>query len=144
MNSVHDIGGMDGFGPVCAEPDEPVFHEPWEGRVFAMRLSGAGRLRTNTDAGRYQMERMDPVQYLTSSYYERWLARFEIALIEAGILTRDEVAAKIREFAENPDAAMPRRDDPTGRNASPTDCGPAILLPGRFAASRVSPPAIGS
>jgi len=113
MNSVHDIGGMDGFGPVIAEPGEPVFHEPWEGRVFAMRLSGAGRLRTNTDAGRYQMERMDPVQYLTSSYYERWLARFESALIEAGILTRDELAAKVREFAENPDAPVPRRDDPT-------------------------------
>ncbi|MGO9056571.1 MAG: nitrile hydratase subunit beta [Candidatus Binataceae bacterium] len=112
MNSVHDIGGMDGFGPVIAEPDELVFHEPWESRVFGMRLSGAGGLQTNIDAGRYQLEQMDPVQYLASSYYERWLARFESALIEAGILTRDEVAAKVEEFAANPDAPMPRRDDP--------------------------------
>ena len=36
MNGVHDMGGMDGFGKVVAEPNEPPFHEPWEGRVLAM------------------------------------------------------------------------------------------------------------
>lgn len=36
MNGIHDLGGMDGFGPVVPEPDEPVFHADWEGRVFAM------------------------------------------------------------------------------------------------------------
>ena len=35
MNGVHDMGWMDGFGPVQREANEPVFHEPWEGRVFA-------------------------------------------------------------------------------------------------------------
>ncbi len=30
MDGVHDMGGMDGFGPVQPEADEPVFHEPWE------------------------------------------------------------------------------------------------------------------
>ena len=24
MNGAHDLGGMHGFGPVVAEPDEPV------------------------------------------------------------------------------------------------------------------------
>jgi len=36
-NTIHDMGGMHGFGPVEPEPDEPVFHEPWEGRVMAMQ-----------------------------------------------------------------------------------------------------------
>jgi len=36
MDGVHDMGGMDGFGKVEPEPDEPVFHERWEGRVLAM------------------------------------------------------------------------------------------------------------
>ena len=27
MNGVHDMGGMQGLGPVQAERDEPVFHE---------------------------------------------------------------------------------------------------------------------
>lgn len=112
MNGVHDIGGMDGFGPVRPQHDEPVFHEPWEGRVFGMRISGAGGLRSNTDAGRYQLECLDPVAYLASGYYERWLLRFESALIDAGVLTRDQIEAAIGRFAANPDAPMPRRDDP--------------------------------
>ena len=33
MNGVHDMGGMDGFGKVEVEQNEPPFHEPWEGRV---------------------------------------------------------------------------------------------------------------
>ena len=36
MNGIHDMGGMDGFGPIEPETDEPVFHEAWEGRVLAL------------------------------------------------------------------------------------------------------------
>ena len=36
MDGVHDMGGMDGFGKVEPEPNEPVFHHRWEGRVLAM------------------------------------------------------------------------------------------------------------
>ena len=39
MNGIHDMGGMHGFGPVPIETDEPVFHEPWEGRVYAMAIA---------------------------------------------------------------------------------------------------------
>ena len=37
MDGVHDMGGMDGFGKVEPESNEPVFHAPWEGRVLAMQ-----------------------------------------------------------------------------------------------------------
>ena len=84
MNSVHDIGGMDGFGPVIAEPDEPVFHEPWESRVFGMRLPRGRTAADHIDAGRYRLEQTRSGLYLASSYYERWLARFESAIIEGG------------------------------------------------------------
>ena len=36
MDGIHDMGGMHGFGKVEPEPNEPVFHEKWEGRVFAL------------------------------------------------------------------------------------------------------------
>ena len=39
MDGVHDMGGMDGFGRVEPESNEPVFHAPWEGRVLAMQRS---------------------------------------------------------------------------------------------------------
>ena len=37
MNGIHDMGGMHGFGPVMREENEPVFHAPWEARLFAIR-----------------------------------------------------------------------------------------------------------
>ena len=36
MDGIHDLGGLDGFGPVEVEPDEPVFHEDWERRMFRL------------------------------------------------------------------------------------------------------------
>ena len=32
VDGVHDLGGMQGFGPVEIETDEPVFHADWERR----------------------------------------------------------------------------------------------------------------
>ena len=58
------------------------------------------------------MERLDPALYLASTYYERWLARMEGAIVAGGTLSREEIEAKIKEFAANPDLSMPRREDP--------------------------------
>lgn len=30
MNGVHDVGGMQDFGPIRPEANEPVFHASWE------------------------------------------------------------------------------------------------------------------
>jgi nitrile hydratase subunit beta len=82
MNSVHDIGGTDGFGPVGEEANEPVFHEPWEGRVFGMALLRAGVPNPPTiDASRHGLECLPPAQYISSTYYERWLARQEALIL---------------------------------------------------------------
>src|SRR6266446_1676618 len=45
MNGIHDMGGMQGFGPVEPEPNEPVFHSDWEARCLAMnRAMGYARV----------------------------------------------------------------------------------------------------
>jgi nitrile hydratase len=84
MDGIHDLGGMHGFGPVPIEQDEPVFHEPWEGRVWVM----AGRVigQTTIDRFRYAIEQMPASLYLTSSYYERWLWAIERLALEQGLL----------------------------------------------------------
>ena len=41
MNGIHDMGGMQNFGPIAPEIDEPVFDETWEARMF-----GLGRAMT--------------------------------------------------------------------------------------------------
>jgi nitrile hydratase beta subunit len=92
MNGVHDMGGMDGFGPVVREENEPVFHADWEGRVAA--LAALLIWRVNADEARHAIERIPPERYLASSYYERWLAGAETLVIERGIVTREELIAK--------------------------------------------------
>ena len=92
MDGVHDLGGMDGFGAVEAEHDEPVFHHPWEGLAFAMSMTMGARGVWNIDIGRYGIELLPPQVYLTSSYYERWYLRLENLLVEYGLVDRDEIA----------------------------------------------------
>ncbi len=93
MDGVHDMGGMDGFGKVEPEPNEPVFHHPWEGRVLAMsRAIGVFRAWT-IDASRYAVELLAPAVYLTSPYYEKWFLRNVRLLTERGLIDADEVAA---------------------------------------------------
>ena len=94
MNSIHDMGGMTCFGPVVREENEPLFHAPWERRVFAMTMLSTGRLDT-LDAFRHAVERMDPAHYLESSYYEHWLAALETLAVEHGIVTSEELASGV-------------------------------------------------
>src|SRR5438309_5340836 len=39
MDGIHDLGGVEGFGPVEARPDEPVFAEDWERRAFRVNMA---------------------------------------------------------------------------------------------------------
>jgi hypothetical protein len=92
VNGVHDMGGMDGFGKVEAEPNEPMFHERWEGRVLAMvrALGAAGAF--NIDTSRFYRESLPPDVYLSSSYYKKWLLGLEDMLIAKGFVAPAEVA----------------------------------------------------
>ena len=92
-NTVHDMGGMHGFGPVEVEPNEPVFHDEWEGRVLAMqRAMGFTRLWT-IDGGRASLETLPPITYLQSSYYQRWFLGLERRVVTHGLVGADEIAA---------------------------------------------------
>lgn len=90
MNGVHDMGGMQGFGPVVPEKSEPVFHAPWEGRVMAIRraLIASGKLRPTL---RPFIESLPPADYLRMSYYENWYAALVQMFIAGGLATRDEI-----------------------------------------------------
>jgi nitrile hydratase subunit beta len=93
MDGIHDMGGMDGFGKVRSEPDEPVFHEGWEGRVLAMNRAIGASGAWNIDMGRYGIELLAPHVYLTSSYYKRWFLRLEQMLVQHGLVEADEIAS---------------------------------------------------
>lgn len=111
MDGVHDLGGVAGFGPVDVEIDEPVFHAEWEGRVFA--LSGCLMMAGASDGPtfRHSIERMDPVHYLGSSYYEHWLTGVATLAVERGLVDRNELVARAGTFPlSRPVAAHPLPD----------------------------------
>lgn len=91
MNSGHDLGGMQGFGPVLPEPVKPVFHEEWEGKALALVLSMAASGKWNLDKSRHARESLPPPQYLNLSYYQIWLAGLEKLMISEGLVTQDEL-----------------------------------------------------
>jgi nitrile hydratase len=93
MNGVHDMGGMDGFGKVEAEPNEPMFHTEWEGRVLAMVRAMGAAGAFNIDTSRYYREALPPEVYMTSSYYRKWFLGLEQNLLAKGYITAEEVAA---------------------------------------------------
>ena len=93
MNGVHDMGGMHGMGPIEPEPDEPPFHEPWEGRVWALQRQmgrwGRGR---NWGSFRFALESIPAADYLRMSYYERWFKALIVdRLLRSDLVTQAEL-----------------------------------------------------
>lgn len=88
------------MGPINVERDEPVFHEDWERRMFAMFVACFAGGHYNVDEFRHAIERMDPAHYLESSYYEHWLASLETLLTEKGVISRQELEARKAEIAK--------------------------------------------
>ena len=92
MNGIHDMGGMHGMGPIQREKNEPVFHQAWEGRVYAMNTALRAWGKWNIDAGRHEIELLPPADYLRMSYYDKWLARNRELLLKRGLVTPEEMA----------------------------------------------------
>jgi nitrile hydratase len=93
MDGVHDMGGMDGFGPVMPEANEPVFHAIWEGRVLAMNRAMGFSRTWNGDISRHAKEILPPDVYLSSPYYWRWALGLEQMLVDNGLVDAEEFGA---------------------------------------------------
>lgn len=106
MNGIHDMGGMQGAGPIVPENDEPVFHEQWEKKVFAMQTAASGQRLYSGAEFRHAIERMNWIHYLESSYYEHWLTAMETLLSEKGIISREELEARVKQVKEQPEAMV--------------------------------------
>ena len=100
MNGVHDMGGMQGFGPVAFESDEPRFHEDWERRAFGLTLAAGALGQWNLDQSRSARESLPPAQYLASSYYQIWFEALIRLMLERSLVNKQELAdGKMRSAA---------------------------------------------
>ncbi len=79
---------------------ELVFDAPWEGRSFGLALA-------LHEQGLFDWEefRQRLISSITAQpkgdYYEQWLRALESLLVDKRILTREELAARVQEFASS-------------------------------------------
>jgi len=88
-SGIHDMGGMQDMGPIRPDVNEPVFHEPWEARLFALWrvLPAWGKWRTT----RVAIESIPPADYLRMTYYERVLTALSDLLVSTKMITTAEL-----------------------------------------------------
>lgn len=86
---VHDRGGWPDPRPIDSEDHELA---PWEATTNALvwvLVMNRGVL--NVDEFRRAIEGLEPRQYESLSYYQRWLMAIENLLVEKEILSREEI-----------------------------------------------------
>jgi nitrile hydratase len=91
MNGVHDMGGMQGFGPIRPEKSEPVFHARWEGRMQAIWSALGTWRKWNGDFGRQAREFLPPAEYLGLEYFQLRYAQVVELIAGSGMATRAEI-----------------------------------------------------
>src|SRR5262245_39765044 len=98
MDTVHDIGGRQGFGSVRwqKDHDEKALHEEWQARAFAMCSCMFAGWRDKPDVWtldwfRHVRERIDPIDYLTRDYYDQWIQSLAATLIDIGTIRLEEL-----------------------------------------------------
>jgi nitrile hydratase len=99
MNTIHDLGGMDGFTLPERDQDFPL-REEWERLVWGLAVSVWAKPVPGYGGGtRADIERIPPELYLDMPYFAKWLWAEEVAAIRGGVTTREEL--------ENPDGSLP-------------------------------------
>lgn len=91
MNGVHDMGGMQGYGQVIVEENEPLFHHAWEPRALAIVLAMGAAGKWNIDWSRSVRESLPPSLYLSVAYYQIWFEALERLLIQTGLVDAEEI-----------------------------------------------------
>jgi hypothetical protein len=91
----HDLGGA---GAGAVDRDEHA-HALWEQRVDALLVLCTAKGLFTVDGLRRVIEDLGPEAYASMSYYERWIASVAQNLIEAGVFTPAELAARMEAVA---------------------------------------------
>ncbi len=70
----------------------------WEKQIDAMNTLLAQKGLRRTDENRRYVEMLSDDAYNTLNYYERWTAALARQMIDKGVLTQDEIDAKVADI----------------------------------------------
>lgn len=111
MDGIHDLGGVEGFGPVPAKSGDMDFKdaEDWEKRAFALNWSPIAP-GSRIDWFRHVIERMVPADYLGFSYFQKWCTADLVRMLDNGTVTLEDVKRGHVDDPVAPPAAMTVED----------------------------------
>jgi nitrile hydratase subunit beta len=123
MNGVHDMGGMQCFDPVQAEPHEPLFHAGWERQAMALTVAMGATGQWNIDQMRSARESLPPAQYLGMGYYQIWIQALQEMLLARGLVTLKELESGRSHSAPSPGVSTLTRTAVDGvlKRGAPSD-----------------------
>ena len=100
MDTIHDLGGREGFGPVRWQDDDNAksFPEPWQARTWAVCMLMFARFRRDQtgwtlDWHRHVLERIAPADYLAMNYFAKWIQAMMAVLVDDGTAEIEELVA---------------------------------------------------
>lgn len=98
MDTIHDLGGREGFGPIRwhDDDDSKLFHEPWQARTWAICMLMFRRFRHRQtgwtlDWQRHVLERIAPADYLSMNYFDKWAQGIMATLVDDGVAETQEL-----------------------------------------------------
>ena len=94
----HDLGGVPRF--LCEEIDiAPHELTPFDREVDALRQLLSAKGLMTVDELRRGIEEIPEEEYLRLSYYQKWIRSITATLIRRGVLTPDEITARLEATA---------------------------------------------
>ena len=114
MRGPHDVGGLP-EGEIDKEAHALTF---WEKQVDGLRAAVGAKGLMNSHESRRAIESLGEDAHTTMEYYERWTAGLCRNMIDKGILTQDEVDARV---AGGPGGDDPERVLPVGDGTGEED-----------------------
>jgi nitrile hydratase len=123
MDTVHDLGGRQGFGPIRwqTDNDSQLFHEEWQARTWAICMMMFGQFRREQtgwtlDWHRHIIERTGPAEYLCMNYFDKWAQHMMATLIDEDIANLEEFLAG---HAHRPSPPFVKRPATASREPDP-------------------------
>ncbi len=96
MNSLHDLGGMTGFGRVRITPEGDPFHSDAERGVFRIMMGAMMAGWGDADGFRAAVEALPAAIYIRECFPTNYLAGLEIQLAERGLVSKQLLDAVSR------------------------------------------------
>jgi hypothetical protein len=131
MKLQHNLGGLEGLGPVDFE--KRVFVEPWETRIFGIHVAMMALSQHLKEAiPKYPIdqvptkfkstwtwadlrkgaEAMHPFDYFKYRYYEKWLGGISGFFVSQGYISQEELDAKTSAYLNGKGAIPESRNEP--------------------------------